>query len=375
MATHGLNPVRKNEFDDLLSDLDEEQRNRYRKALVARWPDLFKAREAAEWRQMLLDLVQQNIERLNAKLEVHEANADAVDEQTFARLSFDPSPEGAAMRNFQMKSLNALFRGMENYRKHKSRTSGRGNGADGVGRHEREQYPSADTRWATQGTDDRSSRSFVPHDGQEAHHEPRIDYNDWIDRAAQSDCGTDLVTASNPQNETNEPKIDETEISKQEQGPVEVTANSDADSGLDNGMVQPSEASEPEQTSCGTGEPTDAVLENETFEAKLDENLSAVAPTDLLDRAPQSGCGTAETTDAVSQNKTNEAIYERGVVKRGGADFVSRAPAHPLRRRLRSIWPISDLSADEVVMLPATHPLSPRPREIAPPRYRHCSKR
>ena len=43
----------------------------------------------------------------------------------------------------------------------------------------------------------------------------------------------------------------------------------------------------------------------------------------------------------------NEAIYERADVKRGGADFVSRAPAHPLRRRLRSIWPISDLSADE----------------------------
>ena len=71
----------------------------------------------------------------------------------------------------------------------------------------------------------------------------------------------------------------------------------------------------------------------------------------------------------------NEAIYERAVVKRGGADFVSRVPAHPLRRRLRSILPISDLSADDLVVQPATHPLSPRPREIAPPRYRQCTKR
>jgi hypothetical protein len=46
----------------------------------------------------------------------------------------------------------------------------------------------------------------------------------------------------------------------------------------------------------------------------------------------------------------NEPIYERADVKRGGADFVSRASAHPLRRRLRSIWPISDLSADELVV-------------------------
>jgi hypothetical protein len=59
----------------------------------------------------------------------------------------------------------------------------------------------------------------------------------------------------------------------------------------------------------------------------------------------------------------NEAIYERADVKRGGADFVSRAPAHPLRLRLRSILPISDLSADDLVVQPATHPLSPRPRE------------
>src|SRR5271157_2010467 len=82
-------------------------------------------------------------------------------------------------------------------------------------------------------------------------------------------------------------------------------------------------------------------------------------------------------TDGVasSQKVQNKAIYERAVVKRGGADFVSRVPAHPLRRRLRSILPISDLSADELVVQPATHPLSPRPREIAPPRCRQCTKR
>ena len=59
----------------------------------------------------------------------------------------------------------------------------------------------------------------------------------------------------------------------------------------------------------------------------------------------------------------NKPIYDRAGVKRGGADFASRVPAHPLRRRLRSIWLVSDLSADELVVHPATHPLSPRPRE------------
>src|SRR5208337_5660842 len=62
----------------------------------------------------------------------------------------------------------------------------------------------------------------------------------------------------------------------------------------------------------------------------------------------------------------NKAIYENGVVKRGGAEFVSRAPAHPLRRRFRSIWPISDLSADPMVMLPA--------RTLGPTTFPWCQK-
>jgi len=67
--------------------------------------------------------------------------------------------------------------------------------------------------------------------------------------------------------------------------------------------------------------------------------------------------------DEIGENAPSEAIYEKAGVKRGGADFASRVPAHPLRRRLRSIWLVSDLSADELVVHPATHPLSPRPRE------------
>ena len=107
---------------------------------------------------------------------------------------------------------------------------------------------------------------------------------------------------------------------------------------------------------------------------------SESCPTRVLDAAdrPGQGDGVGQSLHGdvkTPQKSPNEAIYERAVVKRGGADFVSRAPAHPLRRRLRSIWPISDLSADELVVQPATHPLSPRPREIAPPRYRQCAKR
>ncbi len=250
VASHGLNPVRKNEFDDLLSDLDEDQRDRFRKALVERWPDLFRARDKAECRQILLDLVDRNIERLNAKLEVHEANANAVAEETVARLNFDPSPEGVALRNQQMKSLNALFRGMENYRKHKRRAKGRGKRAGGGGRQGSGPDSSQGTGYNGEegyGSECGPDRSFAGEDGQEQRLEPRVDYSDWVAGAAESNCGTDLATASIPPNETNEANFDETMLITQEQSPVEVVANSVAQSGLDNSVIQPGEAGEPDQ--------------------------------------------------------------------------------------------------------------------------------
>ncbi len=248
VASHGLNPVRKNEFDDLLGDLDEDQRDRFRKGLVERWPDLFRARDKAECRQILLDLVDRNIERLNAKLDVHEANAEAVAEQAFARLNFDPSPEGVALRNQQMKSLNALFRGMENYRKHKRRAKGRGKRAGSGGRQGRGPDRAQDTGYKAEegyGSECGRDRSFELEDGQGERLEPRVDYSDWVARAAESSCGTDPATASIPPNETNEANFDTRVNITQEQDLVEVVANSGPQSGLDNSVIQPLVASEP----------------------------------------------------------------------------------------------------------------------------------
>src|SRR6516162_6647069 len=134
VANHALRPAADTEFDDLWSDMQSSQRDPYRKAIRERWPDLFATRENEEWRQILITLVDQNIERLNAKLEVHEENSEAHAERTVARLSFDPSPEGEALRNYVIKCTNALFRGMANYRKYKAKTSGASGGDGGVGR-------------------------------------------------------------------------------------------------------------------------------------------------------------------------------------------------------------------------------------------------
>ncbi len=246
VANHSLRPAGQTAFDDLLSDMEDRQRDRYGKAVRERWPDLFRTREKAEWKQMLVALADQNIERLNAKLEVHEQNADAQAEQTVARLSFDFSPEGEALRNYLIKCTNALFRGMATYRKYHARTRGRWDGSSGVGPDGIQPHRSDDAGRAAYEAD-RSALgdhdSFGPVDGQGDRPERAdvidpdrvVPHEDRISRTGE--IGEDAP---------NEPNFDESMSSVEPQESIQVTANLGALSGLDNGVDEPAEGGTPE---------------------------------------------------------------------------------------------------------------------------------
>ena len=109
VASHALGPAGPSEFADLRSDMEDSQRSRYAKGIRERWPDLFRTREKAEWRQMLLALADRNIDRLNAKLEVHEQHVDAQADRAVARESFDRQPRrpGAGQLPDQMSQRAA----------------------------------------------------------------------------------------------------------------------------------------------------------------------------------------------------------------------------------------------------------------------------
>jgi len=218
----------------------------FAEAVRARWPDLFGTREKTEWKQILLALADQNIERLNAKLEVHEQNADAQAERTFARLRFDPSPEGEAMRNYLIKCTNLLFRGMANYRKYKARTSGGGSGANGLGRYGTEQDRSEDRGHEAHeraGSELWADDSFGSGDGLD----DRFERADVIDPDGVEQHG-DLMNGMGAigENAPSEANFDETMSIVETQESIQVTAISGALSGLDNGAAQPAEDSTPE---------------------------------------------------------------------------------------------------------------------------------
>jgi hypothetical protein len=246
VANHALRPAGDTEFDDLWSDMQSSQRDPYRKAIRERWPDLFATRENEEWRQILITLVDQNIERLNAKLEVHEESAEAHAEETVARLSFHPSPEGEALRNYVIKCTNALFRGMANYRKYKAKPSGASGGDVGLGRHAtRPEWSEYTRREAHErdGWDLGADRSFGSGDGQE----DRLDRSVVIDPDGVGPHGDEINGIGEiGEDAPNEANLDQAISIAELQEAIEVTASSGTLPGLDNAASQPAEGSRPE---------------------------------------------------------------------------------------------------------------------------------
>jgi hypothetical protein len=224
--------------------MEDSQRNRYAKAVRERWPDLFLTRETGEWRQILLALTDRNIERLNAKLEVHEQNADAQAERTFAWLSFDPSPEGATLRNDLIKCTNALFRGMANYRKYQAKRSGGWDGAGGVGPYQDRSEGPGPMAHARDGSGIWADDSFGLGDGLDDRLGPaNVIDPDGVERHGDEMNGTGEIGEGAP----SEANFAETMSIVEAQEFIQVAANPGALSGLDNGVAQPGKGSTPEE--------------------------------------------------------------------------------------------------------------------------------
>jgi hypothetical protein len=118
MASNALEPGGRNLYEELESDMDSAALARHWQEVAARWPDLVSPAEPDKCRQLLLDLVDRHIERLDAKLEVYEENANWNAERADVRFGFDPSPDGQRLCHYRIKCVNALQRGLAAYRKY-----------------------------------------------------------------------------------------------------------------------------------------------------------------------------------------------------------------------------------------------------------------
>ena len=95
VASFARHPLGKDTpFDDLKSDMDTPEFESFLKRLQSRWPRALDGSDAAGAKQVLLDLVARNVERLEAKLEAHLEHADELAVSAAASKAYDESAQG-----------------------------------------------------------------------------------------------------------------------------------------------------------------------------------------------------------------------------------------------------------------------------------------
>ena len=112
IASDGVNLSEESVFDDLRTDLDDQALKQVADRVKMRWPGLRLLMEPALCRRLLIDLVDQNVERLNAMLEVHEENSDVEEERAVGDAGFESSPRGNQIRQNKQSCIRLLYRGV-----------------------------------------------------------------------------------------------------------------------------------------------------------------------------------------------------------------------------------------------------------------------
>ena len=131
VASRGIVRLGKNEFDDLRGDMNEDALDQFMLRVKARFSDLFHDLTVAEYRQMLIDLADEHITRLNSKCARHLKKATANAARTIDKLGDDQSPKGASAKQLELKCMNTIKRLMAPYQKEKDKPKGGGKRAAG----------------------------------------------------------------------------------------------------------------------------------------------------------------------------------------------------------------------------------------------------
>ena len=103
----------------------------YVKLLKAQHKNLVRKDQPEKAREILLNLVDTQIEELEAKIQTFVENRESDGVRSVDRLSYDPSPDAAEMRKFELKYIAVYYRSVEAYKKYKRQNGGGGPGGGG----------------------------------------------------------------------------------------------------------------------------------------------------------------------------------------------------------------------------------------------------
>ncbi len=103
IASNGIKSFGRPAFADLRSDMGMSGIERFDKLVNARWPGLSRPADQAQWRRMLVELVDREVAQLNEMLEVHEEMSDVYDDRAVADAGFGSDKRSHQIRQYKLE--------------------------------------------------------------------------------------------------------------------------------------------------------------------------------------------------------------------------------------------------------------------------------
>ncbi len=114
--------MKRKAYDDLKAEMATLDFKEFVNRVRDRWPLQVDASQMTKAREMLIDLVTRNIERLEAKLEVFEARSEELNDRKAALLALDKTAEGQIYQRYEMACQRKLSRCLADFWKHQRET-------------------------------------------------------------------------------------------------------------------------------------------------------------------------------------------------------------------------------------------------------------
>ncbi len=114
--------MKRKAYDDLKAEMATLDFKEFVNRVRDRWPLQVDASQMTKAREMLIDLVTRNIERLEAKLEVFEARSEELNDRNAALLALDKTAEGQIYQRYEMACQRKLSRCLADFWKHQRET-------------------------------------------------------------------------------------------------------------------------------------------------------------------------------------------------------------------------------------------------------------
>ena len=125
IGTFALHPLgKKHPLEDLKCEMETPDLDAFLDRAQTRWPLILDASDTPKAKQAMIDLVDDSLKRLEAKVEVYRGLADELAASRARRVASDSSPEAERLKRYELANARRADRCLAAFHKHRRETGG-----------------------------------------------------------------------------------------------------------------------------------------------------------------------------------------------------------------------------------------------------------